>query len=105
MYLLGIDKHIIYVELEGNFFNGLTSFNTNAHSCNGDVLINLNVIDAWYSGIKNIMYVTNCANICWALKVVFSIFQMQVFASILFSLQLILMAFNYFVMVLSIFVK
>jgi len=105
MYLLVIDKHIISIELEGNFFNDLTSFNTNAHSCNGDVLINLNVLDAWYSGINNTMYVTNCANICWTLKVVFSIFWMQFFASILFSLQLILMAFYYFVMVLSIFAK
>jgi hypothetical protein len=64
MYLSMIDKHIIFVELEGNCFNDLTSFNTNAHSCNGDVLINLNVLDAWYNGIDNTMYVTSCANIC-----------------------------------------
>ncbi len=105
MYLSLIDIQIIFVKLEGNAFNDLTSFNTNAHSCNGDVLINLNVLDAWYSGIDNTIYVTNCVNICWALKVMFPIFQMQVFASILFSLQLIVMAFNSFVMVLLIFVK
>ncbi len=64
MYLSMIDKHLISIELEGNFFNDLTSFNTNAHSCNGDVLINLNVLDAWYSGIDNTIYVTNCVNIC-----------------------------------------
>jgi hypothetical protein len=55
MYLSITDGHIIFVELEGNAFNDLTSFNTNAHSCNGDVLIKLNVIDAWYSGIDNTM--------------------------------------------------
>jgi hypothetical protein len=47
MYLSLIDIHIIFVELEGNPFNDLTSFNTNSHSCNEDVLINLNVLDAW----------------------------------------------------------
>jgi hypothetical protein len=36
--------HNIYLELEGNTFNYLTSFNTNTHSCNVDVLINLNGI-------------------------------------------------------------
>jgi len=64
MYLSMFDKHIIFVELEGNFFYDLTSFNTNAHSCNGYVLINSSVIGAWCGGIDNIMYVTNCANIC-----------------------------------------
>jgi hypothetical protein len=59
-----IDGHIIFVKLEGNAFNDLTSFKTNAHSCNGDVLINLNVIDAWYSGIDNTMYVASCVDIC-----------------------------------------
>jgi hypothetical protein len=47
MYLSLIDIQIIFVKLEGNAFNDLTSFNTNAHSCNEDVLINLNVLDAW----------------------------------------------------------
>jgi hypothetical protein len=64
MYLSMIDGHIISVELEGKFFNDLTSFNTNAHSCNADVLINLNVLDAWYSGIDNTMYAANCVDIC-----------------------------------------
>jgi hypothetical protein len=63
-YVSMIDEHIIFVELESNAFNDLTSFNTNAHFCNGDVLINLNVIDAWYSGINNIMYVASCVDIC-----------------------------------------
>jgi hypothetical protein len=46
-----INRHIIFVELKGNVFNDATLFNTNAHSCNGDVLMNLNVLDAWYNGI------------------------------------------------------
>jgi hypothetical protein len=62
--LINVDGHTIFVELEGNFFNDLTSFNTNARYCNEDVLINLNVLDAWYSGIDNIMYVANCVDIC-----------------------------------------
>jgi hypothetical protein len=71
MYFSIINGHIISIELESNFFNDLTSFNTNARSCNEDVLINLNVLDAWYSGIDKIMYVANCvtnflnANICF----------------------------------------
>jgi hypothetical protein len=64
MYLSMIDGHIIFVKLEGKFFNDLTSFNTNACSCNRDVLINLNVLDAWYGGIDNTMYVANCIDIC-----------------------------------------
>jgi hypothetical protein len=55
-------------------------------------------IDAWYSGINNIMYVANCVDICWALKKVFPIFWMQMFIWIWISLQLIIMAFNFFVM-------
>jgi hypothetical protein len=31
---------------------------------NGDVLMNLNVLDAWYNGINNTIYVASCANIC-----------------------------------------
>ncbi len=64
MYLSMIDGHTIFVELEGKIFNDLTSFNTNARSCSGDVLININVLDAWYRGIDNIMYVANCVDIC-----------------------------------------
>jgi hypothetical protein len=44
-----IDGHIIYVESKENVFNDATFFNTNARSCNGDVFMNLNVIDAWYN--------------------------------------------------------
>jgi hypothetical protein len=45
MYLSMIDEHIIYVEFTGNVFNDATFFNANAHSCNGDVLMNLNVLE------------------------------------------------------------
>jgi len=55
---------IIYVESKGNVFSDATIFNTNAHSCNGDVLMNLNVVDAWYNGIENIIYAISCVNIC-----------------------------------------
>jgi hypothetical protein len=65
-------------------------FNTNAYSCNGDVLTNLNVLNAWHNGIDNTIYVASRANICWALRKAFPIFWMQVCASILFSLQLII---------------
>ncbi len=63
MYLLMIVGHIISIELEGNVFNDLTKFNTNAHFCYGNVLINLNVLNAWYSGIDNTMYGASCVNI------------------------------------------
>jgi hypothetical protein len=63
MYLLIIEGHMISIDLEGSVFNDLTQFNTNAHFFNGNVLINLNVLDAWYSGIVSIMYATSCANI------------------------------------------
>jgi hypothetical protein len=59
-----IDIHIIYVEYIRSVFNDATFFNTNARSCNGDVLMNLNVLDAWYNGIDNTIYVVNCVNIC-----------------------------------------
>jgi len=39
MYLSMIDGHIIYVKSKGSVFNDATFFNTNAHSCNGDILI------------------------------------------------------------------
>jgi hypothetical protein len=52
MYLLMIEGHKISIELEGSVFNDLTQFNINAHFYNGNVLINLNVLDAWYSGIN-----------------------------------------------------
>ncbi len=53
MYLLMIDGHIIFVESKGSVFNDATFFNTNPHSCNEDVLMNLNVIGAWYNDIKH----------------------------------------------------
>jgi hypothetical protein len=60
-----IDGHLIDINLEGNAFNDLRSSNINAHSCNGDVLINLDVdLNAWYSAINNIMYVVYCVDIC-----------------------------------------
>jgi hypothetical protein len=58
-----IDGHIICVESKGSIFNDVTFFNTNACSCNGDVLMNLNVLDAWYNGIDNTIYVANCVHI------------------------------------------
>jgi len=64
MYLSITNKHIIYVESKGNVFNDSTFFNTNAHSCNGDVLMSLNVVDAWYNGIENTIYAISCVNIC-----------------------------------------
>ncbi len=47
MYLSMIDKHIISIKSKGNVFNEATFFNINEHSYNGDVLMNLNVLDAW----------------------------------------------------------
>jgi hypothetical protein len=64
MYLSMIDKHIIFVKSKGHVFNDATFFNINAHSCNGDVLMNLNVVDAWYNGINNKIYATSCVDIC-----------------------------------------
>jgi hypothetical protein len=58
------NRHIIYVESKGNVFNDATFFNTHAHSCNGDVLMNLNVVDACYNGIEYTIYAISCANIC-----------------------------------------
>jgi hypothetical protein len=64
MYLSMIDGHILFVEAKGSVFNDATFLNTNACSCNGDVLMNLNVLDAWYNGIDNTIYVASCVNIC-----------------------------------------
>jgi hypothetical protein len=47
MYLSMVDKHIIFVKSKGNVFNDATFCNTNARSCNGDVLMNSNVLIAW----------------------------------------------------------
>ncbi len=92
MYFLMIDGQVIFIELEGSAFNDLRSFNINAHSCDGDVLINLDVdLNAGYSGIDNIMYVVYCVDICWTLRKMFPIFQIQMFVIISFSLQLTFM--------------
>jgi hypothetical protein len=64
MYLLKMDEHIKFVDSKGNDFNDLTFPNTNAHSWNADVLINLNVLDSWYNGIDNIMYAISYVDIC-----------------------------------------
>jgi hypothetical protein len=58
-----MEGHIIFEESKGNVFNNFTFFNTNARSCNGDVLTNLNILNAWYNGIDNTIYVTSCADI------------------------------------------
>jgi len=58
-----IDKHII-IKSKGSVFNDATFLNTNACFCNGDILMNLNVLDAWYNGIHNTIYAVNCADIC-----------------------------------------
>jgi hypothetical protein len=97
MYLLKIDEHIKFVDFKGNDFNDLTFPNTNAHSWNGDVLINLNVLDSWYNGTDNTMYAISYVDICWTiLTKMFPILWMQMFASIFLSLHLRIMAFNYF---------
>ncbi len=64
MYLSMIDGGIIFVESKGSVFNDAIFFNTNACSCNGDVLMNLNVIYSWYNCIDNTIYATRCADIC-----------------------------------------
>jgi hypothetical protein len=58
-----IDEHIICIESKGSVFNDATFFNTNARSCNEDVLMNSNVLNAWYNGINNTIYEATCANI------------------------------------------
>jgi hypothetical protein len=63
MYLSMIDEHIISIESKGSAFNDATFFYTNACSCNGDVLMNSNVLDAWYNGINNTIDGASCANI------------------------------------------
>lgn len=39
-------------------------FNTNASSCNWDVLMNWNIIIAWYNGLNNTIHVASYDNIC-----------------------------------------
>jgi len=64
MYLSMIDEHIIFVKSKGNVFIDATFFNKNACSCNENLLMNLNVLDAWYNGIDNTIYVVSCVDIC-----------------------------------------
>ncbi len=63
MYLSMIDGHIISLKSKGNIFNDATFFNTNAPSCNGDVLMNLNVLDMWYND-RHTIYEPSYTNIC-----------------------------------------
>jgi hypothetical protein len=63
-YLSMVERHIIFVKSKGSVFNNSTFFNTNAHSCNGDVLMNLSILNAWYTRIDNTIYVISCADIC-----------------------------------------
>jgi hypothetical protein len=56
--------NIISIESKRNVLNDATFFNANARYCNGDVLMNLNVLDAWYNGIDNTIYVVSCVDIC-----------------------------------------
>jgi hypothetical protein len=58
-----INGHIISIESKGSVLIYATFFNINACCGNGDVLMNLNVLNAWYNGINNIIYVANCADI------------------------------------------
>jgi hypothetical protein len=67
--------------------------------------MNLDVLSAWYNFIDNTIYAANCANVCWTLRKTFPIFRMWIYASIFFSLQLVIIFFNYFVTIFSIFVK
>jgi hypothetical protein len=64
MYLSIIDEHIKSIESKRSVFNDVTFFNTNAHSYNGDVLMNLDVLNAWYNFIDNTIYAASCANVC-----------------------------------------
>jgi hypothetical protein len=50
------------------------------------VLINLNVLNACYNEISNIIYATSCVAICCTITKTFLTLRMEVFASILFSL-------------------
>jgi hypothetical protein len=86
MYQPIIEGHIKSIKSKGSSFKDATFFNTNACPCDGDVLMNLDVLNV------------HCIS-------VFPIFRMQVCVSILFSLQVTIMVFNYFFIVLFIFVK
>lgn len=48
-----MEGHMIFVKSKGSVFNDSTLFNTNECSCNGDVLMNLNVQNACYNEIDN----------------------------------------------------
>ncbi len=63
MYLSMVDEHIISIVSKRNVFNDATFFNTNACSCSGDVLMNSNVLHAWYNGINHTIDGASCANI------------------------------------------
>jgi hypothetical protein len=63
MYLSMNNKHIIFIKSKGSVFKDATFFNTNACFYNGNVLMNLNVLHAWYNGINNTIYAANCVDI------------------------------------------
>ena len=63
-YLLIYDLHITSVESRLNSFKDFIFFKINVCSCGGEVLINLNDLDAWYNGINITTYTTSCADIC-----------------------------------------
>jgi hypothetical protein len=66
----------IHVKSKNNAFSALTLFNINVRSCNEHVLMNLNVLNAWYNVIlKNITYATSFTYICLSSIKIFAILQ------------------------------
>jgi hypothetical protein len=76
MYRPIIEGHIKSIKSKGSSSKETTFFNTKACPCDGDIFMNLNVLNV--HGI-----------------IAFPIFQMQICVSILFSLQITIMVFNY----------
>ncbi len=76
MYQPIIEGHIKSIKSKGSSSKETTFFNTNTCPCDGDIFMNLNVL--------NVHGITT-----------FPIFRMQVCVSILFSLQVTIMVFNY----------
>jgi len=72
MYLLMINGHICIIQ--NKCFNDVIFFNTIVLLLKADILMNLNVLNAWYNGIDNTIYAASCANICWTLKKMFPMF-------------------------------
>jgi len=78
MYQPIIEGHIKSIKSKGNSFKDATFFNPNACPCDGDVLMNLSVLNV--HGLS-----------------AFPVFQMQVCVSILISLQVTMMVLIIFV--------